>query len=474
MKGGCKRGRALNVLLLSLLIPTHPAKGAPPILGQQAREIGTEAYIYGYPLVTMEMTRRVMTNVAVPTGTRGPMGQFHNMRRYPDASFHDVTAANADTLYSVAWLDLSKEPYVLSIPDAHDRYYLMPLLSAWTNVFEDPGKRTTGTRAQTYAITGPNWMPGPLPAGVTRYKSPTNLVWILGRTYCTGTPRDYQDVHAFQNRLGLVPLSKYGKPYTPPRGTVDPTIDMKTPVRDQVNRMDASAYFKLMAELMKSNRPAPEDAPIVNRMAKIGLIPGRDFDIGKLDPAIADELRAAPKAALERIVQHRNSVGTSINGWSIATKNMGTYGTAYLDRAAVAMIGLGANLPQDAVYPMSEMDENGQPYIGTNHYLLHFAKGELPPVKGFWSLTMYDPDYFFVPNSLNRYTLSERNQLKYNPDGSVDLYLQSGNPGPEHASNWLPAPRGKFVLCLRLYWPNEQPPSILDGTWKPPAVQKVE
>src|SRR5580700_308275 len=215
---------------------------------QEAAKLGVEAYIYGYPLVTMEMTRRVMTNSAAPKDNHAPMGQFHNAKTYPDASFKDVTAPNADTLYSTAWLDVSKEPYVLSLPDEGDRYFLMPMLDGWTNVFTDPGKRTTGTKAQTYAITGPNWT-GQLPEGVKELKSPTSMVWILGRTYCTGTPEDYQAVHSIQDKYTLVPLSAYGKDYTPPRGQVDPSIDMKTPVRDQVNKMKAGEYFKLLAAL---------------------------------------------------------------------------------------------------------------------------------------------------------------------------------------------------------------------------------
>jgi hypothetical protein len=202
--------------------------------------LATDAYIYGYPLVTMEMTRRVFTNVAALEGTRGPMGQVIKMREYPTAAYRDVTAPNADTLYTTSFFDVGKEPWVLSLPDMKDRYYLMPMLDGWTTVFQVPGKRTTGTGAQTYAITGPGWT-GTLPAGVKQYKSPTNIVWLLGRIYCTGTPEDYAAVHALQDEVKLVPLSAYGKPYTPPPGTVDPSIDMKTPVRDQVNALDAKA-----------------------------------------------------------------------------------------------------------------------------------------------------------------------------------------------------------------------------------------
>ena len=211
----------------------------------EALALATEAYVYGYPLVTMEMTRRVMTNVEKPEGTRAPMGQFVRMREYPSAKFRDVTAPNADTLYTTAWLDVAKEPWILSIPDMKGRYFLFPMLDGWTNVFQVPGKRTTGTKAQNVAITGPGWT-GTLPAGVTEYKSPTGLVWILGRIYCTGTPEDYKAVHALQDQVSVVPLSSYGKPYTPEPGKVDAAIDMKTAVREQVNAMDGDAYFKLL------------------------------------------------------------------------------------------------------------------------------------------------------------------------------------------------------------------------------------
>jgi hypothetical protein len=439
---------------------------------QEAFAIGTDAYIYGYPLVTMEMTRRVMTNTAAPEGNHAPMGQFCNARAYPTASSRDVTAPNADTLYSGAWLDLSKGPYVLSLPDEKNRYYSMPMLSGWTNVFSAPGKRTTGTNAQSYAITGPGWK-GKLPNGVEELKAPTNMVWILGCTYCSGKPHDYKAVHALQDQYELLPLNASGKPYNPPPGKVDLSIDMKTPVREQVNRLDAGAYFKLLAMLMTDNPPAPEDAPMVAKMAKIGVVPGQDFDINKLNPAVARGLQNVPRAGFEKIMGHLKNSGASVNGWVLTTKT-GLYGTDYIQRALIAAIGLGANLPQDAVYPTSEVDADGKPYDGANKYVMHFDTRRLPPVKGFWSLTMYDGQYFFVEDRLNRYTLSPRNALKYNRDGSVDLYLQNESPGKMKESNWLPAPKGKFVLMLRLYWPKEKPPSILDGTWKPPVVKRVQ
>lgn len=467
-----KRLVCTGALLLCLSFVRAHAQTAAGVSVQEAQQIAEDVYIYGYPLITMEMTRRVMTNVTEVTGNRAPMGHLARSRAYPTAAFKDVTAPNADTLYTTAWIDVAEEPWVLSLPDSHDRYYLFPMLDGWTDVFQVPGKRTTGTGPQKYAITGPGWK-GTLPEGVKEYKSPTGMVWVLGRIYCTGTPEDYAAVHQMQDEISLLPLSSYGNPYTPPAGKVDPAIDMKTAVRDQVNGFDTAAYFNLLATLMKDNPPAEADAPMVAKMAKLGIAPGKPFEFDKLDPAVQTALKNVPKESFGKIMAHFKSAGQHVNGW-LFTTGTGVYGTDYLQRALITAIGLGANRPQDAVYPTSEADADGNPYSGANKYVMHFAKGELPPVNGFWSLTMYNAEYFFVDNPLNRYTLSARNDLKKNADGSVDLYLQTENPGPEKQSNWLPAPAGKFIPMLRLYWPKETPPSIIDGTWKIPAVQEVK
>jgi hypothetical protein len=442
----------------------------------EAKETAIDAYMYAYPLVTMEFTRRVMTSVEKPEGSKAPMGQFVRMATYPAVDDHTVTAPNADTLYTTTWLDVSKEPWVLSLPDMKGRYYLFPMLDGWTDVFQVPGKRTTGTKAQNYAITGPGWS-GTLPAGVTEYKSPTALVWILGRIYCTGTPEDYKAVHALQAQVSVVPLSAYGKPWTPPPGQADPSVDMKTPVRDQVNALDGAAFFKLFATLLKTNPPAAEDAPMVAKLAKIGVVPGQDFDSATLDPAVARGIAAAPKPAQDKIMSWlKEGIATGDfkleNGWSYSTK-VGVYGTAYRQRALVTAIGLGANSPQDAVYPVSEGPDLLKKYSGEHTYAIHFAKGDMPPVDGFWSLTMYDANYFFAPNALNRYTLSQRNRFRTNPDGSVDLYIQSDSPGKDKEANWLPAPKGPFILMMRLYWPKEKAPSLLDSSWKIPEVKET-
>lgn len=458
----------LILMLAMLLAIPCLAQPAAKMSEQEALKLGTEAYIYGYPLITMDMTRRVMTNVTNVTALKAPMGQFVNAREYPTPAFQDVTAPNADTLYSVAWLDLSKEPYILHVPDEQGRYYLMPILSTWTDVFTDPGTRTTGTEAHDFAIVGPHWQ-GTLPKGVIAYQSPTDIVWVLGRTYCTGTPEDYQAVHAIQDQYSLTPLSFYGKPYTPPSGTVDANIDMKTPVRNQVNNLDAEAYFSKLAMLLQDNPPAAADAPMVAKLAKLGIVPGQPFDINQLDPAAAKGLAQAVKAGQEQILAYAKNAGKTANGWVFSTQT-GLYGTNYLQRAFITWVGLGANRPQDAIYPATKVDSNGKPLNGTNKYVIHFAKGETPPVKGFWSLTLYNKQLFFAANPLNRYSLSPRNSLRYNADGSLDLYIQHDSPGSEKESNWLPAPEGDFILMFRFYWPKD---TIINGNWNPPAVHPL-
>jgi len=462
---------AVLLFLFGCQQSTTPSGRAPGV--EQAISDAIDAYIYGYPLVTMDMTRKVLTNSATVEGSRGPMGQIIKLRAYPSVDDHAVTAPNADTLYTIVWIDVSKEPWVFGIPDMGDRYYLMPMLDGWTDVFEVPGKRTTGGKAQKYAITGPGWS-GTIPAGLTEYKSPTGLVWIIGRIYCTGTPDDYARVHALQDKFTLVPLSSYGKPYTPLPGEVDNALDTKTAVRDQVDALGVNEYFTYLARLMKTNPPAAADAPMVATMAKIGLVPGQDFDASKLGAFDKEAIKTVPKLAQLKILEGFKKAAVPVNGWMYLTNGIGMYGTNYLQRAFVTAIGLGANLPQDAIYPTSEKDSDGKEYDGTKNYIIHVDKGQFPPVNAFWSLTMYDKDMFFVPNLINRYTLSSRNKYVTNADGSVDLYLQADSPGKAKEANWLPTPKGRFIPMLRLYWPKETPPSIIDGSWKPPTIKVVQ
>jgi hypothetical protein len=457
---GLPSARAQSIVQDAPLIGTHAL--ADPL------ELAVEAYIYGYPLVTMEVTRRVLTNVVAPEGKNAPMARFANLRAYPDATFRAVTAPNADTLYSSAFLDVGEEPYLLGIPDMDGRYFLMPMLSAWTNVFAVPGKRTTGTGPQTYFIAGPGWS-GTVPAGAKLILAPTNLIWILGRTYCTGTPEDYRAVHAVQDQYRLVPASAAGLAYTPPAGRVDPGVDTKTAVREQVNRMTATTYFNLLAALMKDNPPALADGVPVAKMTSLGIVPGQPFDPAAQPAAARAAIEQAPKEAIPRIMGHLKATGQRVNGWTFTTDG-GDYGKDYLQRALVTAVGLGCNLPQDAVYPLTTVDAAGRRLTGASKYVMRFPVGELPPVDGFWSLTMYDADYFFVDNPISRYSVSPRNDLKANPDGSVDLFIQTESPGGQRESNWLPAPRGPFALMMRTYWPKD---AVLNGSWAPPPVTRI-
>jgi hypothetical protein len=347
------------------------------------------------------------------------------------------------------------------------RYFLLPFLDGWTDVFAVPGSRTTGTGAQTFVISGPGWS-GAVPDGMTELKSPTAVVWLLGRIYCTGTPEDYAAVHALQDAFKLQPLSSRGKDYTPAPAKVDASIDMKTPVRDQVNRLSTSEYFTLLADLMKRNPPAPADAPSLERFKAIGLVPGQSFDGKALDSRWDTRL---PQLSNDRISLHLATLKRE-NGWIFSTAT-GLYGTDYIQRALVTAIGLGANRPQDAVYPVSQRASLLEAYEGEHNYTLSFAKGELPPVKGFWSLTMYDEAMFFIANPINRYSMSLRTSPKIEPDGSLVIYIQNESPGADRQANWLPSPKGKFHLMLRLYWPNEDNPSILDGSWVIPPVKRA-
>ncbi len=331
--------REFTALCLVFAVAVFPISSRADIGPIEAVKIATEVYIYGYPLVTFDTARMQQTNVAVPDAEHAPMGQMIRMRSYPAVDNHCCAAPNADTLYTEAWLDVSQEPWIFSIPDMGNRYYIMPILDGWSEVIFSAGSGTTGGKAQTYAITGPGWK-GSLPAGVRQVKSPTGMVWILGRIYSNGTAEDYKAVHALQDQYSVVPLSSWGKPYTPSAAAVDPAFDMKTGVRKQVNALDVDAYFTHLAELMKTNPPTAQDAPMVARMAKIGLVPGKDFDPAALGMIDREVLKVVPKLALVEMGVHLKRQKTT-NGWLFFTRGVGNFGTDYLTRGMANLLGPG-------------------------------------------------------------------------------------------------------------------------------------
>jgi hypothetical protein len=440
------------------------------VSADQAAEIAVGAYVFGYPLVLMDVTRQVMTAVPKAGAREAPVNQLVHIREFPDPTFTEVVSPNADTLYSTAWLDLTKEPIILSVPDVGKRYYLMEMLDTWTNVFAAPGTRTTGNGRGDFAIVGPQWK-GKLPADVKEIKSPTNMIWLLGRTQTNGK-EDYAAVRSIQDQYKLTPLSAWGKDYKPPdNAPVAAGVDMKTPPVEQVAKMDAATFFARLNTLMKDNPPSNADASAVNSFAAIGVAPGTPFDLKSLDQVVAKSVEGSVKTAQAKIVaEARKPHGKKVNGWDVMT-NLGRYGTDYLFRSVVAIVGLGANLPEDAIYPRATEDTDGQPLTGANSYVVHFPKGQLPPVNAFWSLTMYNSKQFFVQNPINRYAIGDRDKLKFNDDGSLTINIQHESPGKEKESNWLPAPADQFNMFMRLYWPKKE---IEDGAWKMPGVERVK
>ena len=439
---------------------------------QEAINTAVDAYVYGYPLITTDVTRVQSSNIseADPSKLKAPLGQFANAKRYPPADYRGVSAPNADTLYSVAWVDLA-EPQVFSHPDMGKRFYLFEMTDLWMTDFQTPGTRTSGGKAENYLLTGPGWK-GDVPPGLKHIPAATRYMVILGRTYANGTDQDYAIVNGLQAKYKITPLSAWGKPYTQQAPPVDPNppYSMTDKPQAAILALGTAGYFDRMAKLMCSDAPpSPEDAPMLKEMAKIGIEPCKPFDVSKLDPTVQSALKDVPQTALKNIEANKASLGKVVNGW-VVTTGLGVYGTDYIKRAVVAAFGWPANRQEDAVYPFTEADASGKTLTGVNKYTLTFAKGETPPVNGFWSITMYmvDQGWWFTPNPLNKFTVSPRNNLKYNPDGSVTLYFQSKSPGKEKEANWLPAPEGIFIPMLRMYWPKDTPPSIIDGSWATP------
>ncbi len=475
-----RRTALLAILTLSITACATSMGGGgsdePTKSAKAAVDVATDAYIYGYSLVTTDVTRVQMSNVAKADALHAPINQFQNIKRYPPASYRGVSAPNADTLYSLAWLDLS-QPIVFSHPAMGKRYYLFEMVDLWMNVLESPSARTAGGQAQSYLITGPGWS-GKVPKGMKQISVATRYLVILGRTYADGSERDYKAVNALQAQYKLTPLASWGKKYVYKAPPVDPSPGFSMTDKPQavIAALGTDGYFNLMLKLMAGAAPpAEEDAPMLARMAKLGLVPGQPFDSSKLEPDVRDALKDLPKLALEAISSQHGSLGEMKDGWVI-TKGLGVYGTDYMKRAVVAAFGWPANRQEDAVYPYTEVDAEGQTLNGANSYTLTFAKGQTPPVNAFWSITMYEIDqgWWFVPNPLNKFTVSPRNALKYNKDGSLTLYFQNASPGKAKEANWLPAPKGDFIPMLRMYWPKDTAPSILDGTWTPPAVVKTQ
>ncbi|MGA2884007.1 MAG: DUF1254 domain-containing protein [Halobacteriota archaeon] len=455
---------------------TIPTTTGPPTPAE-ARQIAAAAYVFGYPLVFNDVLKDHQTAVPAPNATLGvaPVNQL--VRPYQVQQIEKLQASTypiTDASYVGAWLNLTKEPMVLSVPASNGRYYVMMLEDAWTNDLSSVGPRTTGNGSGNFAVVGPGWN-GTLPSNVTRIQSSTNTVWLAGRTQENG-PADLPATAAFLDNVTLTPLSEWGTNYTPP-ATVPVTSNVSADPRPstsaaEIANMTPDVFYSRMATVMAGNPPYSVDKPVVDQIARIGIVPGTSFAWNSLNATMQNAITQGYQDGIAQVnaaAAHWPGV-VVVNGWNV-TYNMGAYGTNYTLRAGLAAGYPTGNLPQDALYWWSFTNSTGVPYSGANNYVLHFANNSIPPVYGFWSVTIYDSQGHFVPNPLNQYAItSHSGNVTYNPDGSLDIYIQNASPGAGKESNWLPAPSGGFALILRQYWPQE---SALNGSWVPRAVQTV-
>jgi len=445
---------------------------------EEAEEIAVETYIYAYPMMFLDVTREMATNVARPNAHgNSPANRWGHKRTFPDASFFQVPRPNTDTLYSPLWFDVTQEPLIIHVPDSGGRYYLLHMVDLWTDTFASPGKRTTGTGPQTYALVGPDWE-GTLPEGLEMIRCPTNTGFIGGRTQTNGK-KDYENVHAFMDGFVSMPLSAWGTDlatdlatdFTWPEAKTNPDVKMGRPAQ-KVAKMDAATYFARFSELLRDNSPHGNDYNILARMKRIGLQSGKSFRLSDQSLVVQDALKKAPAIATAIIRDAYPKVGKLVNNWQIRSGLVGTFGAAYLRRATNTLGGMISNVVEDAIYPKAYTDANGEALMSDRKYLLRFEKDQLPPVRAFWSLTMYNGKNLLADNPLNRYALGDRDEIDIGDDGSLIIYIQRESPGKDKESNWLPTPKaGAFSLSLRLYWPK---PEVLRDPWSPPAVERVK
>ena len=436
------------------------------VSSDEVQELAAEAFTYLYPLVTMDVTRTQLTDMRAGNPHHAHPNSFLHITSFPPADFREVVAPNFDTLYSAAWLDLSHGPLIVHVPDTAGRYYLLPLLDMWTDVFAAPGKRTSGTGEASFLVSAPGWS-GRVPPGCVPLASPTSHVWIIGRVQTNGAV-DYPAVHAVQAGMTIRTIDG-GEPSHSQSPTAAPAgLDLSEPALRVVNGMGAVDFFTYGNRLLAQNSPHPTDYSVLTRIKRIGIGPHHSFDVSALGDDGAAALEAGKEQALAHFSTMLPKIGTIANGWSLNTSSIGVYGNDYLKRAIVTMVGLGANPPEDAIYPFAVADSTGAPTTGGVNYLLHFDAADLPPVAAFWSLTMYDAEGFQIANALNRFAIGDRDPLRYATDGSLDLYIQPEDPGGDASANWLPSPAsGSIRMMLRLYAPA---PQVLDGRWLPPAI----
>ncbi len=451
-----------------------PAPPAPAVFdwrAEYAYSLALQAFVYGFPYVYNAFTRYKWTNMPqdpkhVPYSA---VNQFWHAQEVIDATYRDGGCPNNDTAYSVAWIDVSNEPIILTIPEiSDDRYWTMEMFCFTSDNFAYVGKRY-GTKAGDYAIAGPGWE-GDLPPGVTRVSpdSPTPWFCILGRTVVNGV-EDLPNVHAIQAGYKLTPLGYWGMP----QDQIPFTRDVYKPPLSLVGSDDPLGAWKTLNAMLAENPPPAHHAILLKQFAEIGVGPGLDVE---QQPTVVKEAlqRAAAKGMLLLRQQFMSGVwATIVNGWRYPPADEGRLGDKFLMRSAdQSLVGVTANDPEEAVYLVNLTDDHNEPLTGAHKYELTFPAGMTPPVDAFWSLTVYGTDYNFVPNPINRFSIGDRTPgVKQNEDGSTTFYFQAESPGADKESNWLPTGTDAWFPILRLYMPH---PQVVNATWECPALKRVD
>jgi hypothetical protein len=453
---------------------------AVPCLAQQklakgeAKQIAEEAFIYGFPMV---MNYGTMYEYFVDKSShqyKCPFNQIYNISRVYTPKDTAIVTPNSDTPYSFICADLRAEPLVLSVPPVEkDRYYAAQLVDMYTFNYGYIGSRTTGNGAGSYMIAGPNWK-GETPERIKKvFRCETEFTFVIYHTQLFG-PANIDNVKEIQAGYKAEPLSAFvGKPAPPAAPEIEwPKLDKK------LAETDPFAYVNFLLQFCPPSGAAEVEKPLRARFAKIGIEAGKRFSSDKLSAEQRAEVVAGVKSGLEAIKQKREKVGEEANGWRIMSSGFGDRDGLKGDwtlRAAAAMAGIYGNDVVEALYPLLATDSEGnEPDCSKSRYTLTFAKGQLPPVNAFWSVTMYDgKTQLLIANPIDRYLINSPMlpDLKKNPDGSLTIYIQKDSPGKEKESNWLPAPDGPIYVAMRLYWPKE---AALKGEWKPPFVRRVK
>jgi hypothetical protein len=467
---------AALVYALAAAVAPGPAAASPPAVAPgltqaAAEQLGIRAYEYGIPLMEFLSQARRQTSVTVPDRTSdAPVNQLGNARDLAHASDQVIVQPNSDTLYTMGHLDLTGTALVFHVPAiAGGRYYSFEFLDPYTNVFHYIGTRTTGDGAGTFLITGPSFA-GRAPAGMRRIRSAYDRVWLVGRTLVNG-PGDLPAVHRIQDGYRLIPLAGYrarGLAWQAPR-----------PER-VITRPRAAAppaglpFFDALGAALAANPPPRRDALLLRRLRAVGIGPGLRPSREHLSAPVRAGLAEAVGNGYAQVQALRTSLAArsvaTHRGWFVPPGLNGAFGTHYTYRAVVALFGIAANRPAEALYIIGVASQ-GHPGLldGSHDYVIHFAAGRLPPARFFWSLTMYNSLFRLVANPIDRYALGSHTRgLVRNPDGSLDIYLQH-SPPPGHLANWLPAPAGTFAVTLRLYGPRQS--ALSDRYAYPPIVQ---